>query len=137
MLFSQWLNAYADQQPRLVAFYERHFRSEFRDAFNAWYRDSTNRESTTPFEHGEYRSAKALEADSLAVIGARALALGQRANQVSDHYVFTTVVFASVLFFAGAIRPLVSPHLRGYMLLLATLLCAMALVRVVITPVAH
>ena len=52
-------------------------------------------------------------------------------------YVFSTVLFATVLFFAGAVRPLVGPKLRTFMLLFATFLCVTALIRVVTTPVAR
>ena len=66
----------------------------------------------------------------------RALDAGQRANDLSDRYVFVTVILASVLFFAGAVRPLVNPQLRGMMVLIAATLLIWAIVRLVGTSVA-
>jgi hypothetical protein len=62
---------------------------------------------------------------------------GQRANEISDRYVFATVILATVLFFAGAVRPLVSEPFRGFVLLIATLLCLTVLARLVTTPLAR
>jgi hypothetical protein len=135
LLFMKWLEASADQRPHLVALYEAHFRSDFRVAFDAWAKDSTRPENSTPFERGEYHSSKADDGERYDAAANRALQQGQHANDVSDQYVFETVILATVLFFAGAVRPLVGPKLRTFMLLVATLLCLTALIRVVTTPV--
>ena len=133
LLFTKWLDAYIEQRPRLEAAYESRFRSEFRVAFDAWRKDSTHL-GDTPFDRPEYQSAKAMEADRDQAAANRALRLGEHANGVSDQYVFQTVIFATVLFFAGAVRPLVGPRLRTFLLLLAALLCVTAVVHLAMTP---
>jgi hypothetical protein len=137
MLFTKWLEADADQRPRLVSLYEAHFRPEFRVSFDEWLGDSSRQVNSTPFDRADYHSSKATEAARLDSAANHALQLGQQANDVSDRYVFSTVLFATVLFFAGAVRPLVGPKLRTFMLLFGTFLCVTALIRVVTTPVAR
>lgn len=135
LLFTKWLEASLEQRPKLESLYVTHFRPEFRVAFEAWQVDSNRRMNSTPFERADYLSAKTREADSIQRAAGRALEVGQHANAVSDRYVFQTVIFATVLFFAGAVRPLVGPGLRSFLLLFATLLCVAAVTRLVTTPV--
>jgi hypothetical protein len=137
-LFTRWFEANADGRTRLSALYEVHFRPEFRVAFDAW-RTTTGGETmaSLPFERPEYHLQRARDAEHYDSAAARALDLGQRANDISDAYVFVTVILATVLFFAGAVRPLVAPRTRGIVLLMATLLCLWGLIRLVTEPVAR
>lgn len=137
ILFTKWLEAESDGRTRLASYYREHFRDEFRPAFDAW--RASGRESaarTTPFERPEYKLRTAMEAERLDDTASRAVASGQRANDISDGYVFDTVILASVLFFAGAVRPLVSPRARRAILFMALTLCIWSLVRLVNEPVA-
>jgi divalent metal cation (Fe/Co/Zn/Cd) transporter len=136
-LFTKWLEAYAEKRMRLVVLYEKHFRPEFQPAFKAWLADSAGIATTTPFQRADYRLAKATESDSLSAASTHALEAGEHANDLSDDYVFATVILATVLFFAGAVRPLIAENLRGFVLLVATLLCLAALARLLTTPVAR
>jgi hypothetical protein len=103
-VFSQWLNAYDAGNTHLATIYERRFRAEFRVAWTAWM-------ATDPLDNPdappgpmfmpEYVQAPA---QSAAIHEAQAAALvqaGEAANDVSDHYVLFTVVFATVLFLAA------------------------------------
>jgi len=137
-LFTKWLEAYAERHPQLAEFYERHFRPEFLPAFEAWRGlDSTNERGTTPFDRSEYLLGRAADANRYAARSVRAQEAAERANRTSDEYVFDTVILASVLFFAGAVRPHVAPRWQGMMLLVASLLCGWAIARLLLAPVSY
>jgi hypothetical protein len=138
-LFSRWLEATVDQRPRLATMYEGHFRPVFRVAFENWRRSISSLEATTttPFEQPYYGSARDAHTDSLQAESMRALETGEHANNVSNRYFFVTVILATVLFFAGALRPLVSPRLRNLVILIATLLCIWAVEQLLTAPVSR
>lgn len=138
-LFTKWLEAKVDHRPRLAAMYEAHFRSELRKAFDAWRAVVGNNEATTttPFDRPEYRAAHADEAERLQQQSMRALETGERANHISDIYFFVTVIFATVLFFGGALRPLVPPRFKNVVTFLATLLCIWAVTQLLKAPAAR
>jgi hypothetical protein len=136
-LFTKWLEAEADGHTRLARYYREHFRPEFRPAFEAWRAAGADAAArTTPFERPEYQLATAIESERLDKAASTAVAAGQRANDVSDGYVFDTVILASVLFFAGAVRPLVSQRARGAILFIAFVFCGWSLLRLANEPVA-
>lgn len=137
-LFSQWLQVYVAGRTGLATIYEEHFRPEFSAAFRAWRSlDGTRMRATTPFEQPEYHLQQTRAAEEFSADAAEALQAAQRANHVSDQYVFVTVILALVIFFAGAIRPLVSMPLRGPALLMSALLCAWAVLRIITSPLAR
>jgi hypothetical protein len=103
-LFTNWINAYANDQTDLTNFYEQRFREEFKPAFDTWLAmDPRNNPEAppSPLSMPEYRVAKALEADSLREEAEKMFAVGQDANQTSDDYILNTVILASVLFLGG------------------------------------
>lgn len=103
-LFAEYAAAIATEQDELAAFLEARFRDEFRPAFNAWLATDplvTQGAPASPFEMEEYVLADAEEATALAAEAAAAGARAGEANQRGDNYVLLTVLFASVLFFAG------------------------------------
>lgn len=138
-LFSRWLEATVDQRPRLATMYEAHFTPAFRAAFGSWRRGVSSLEvtTTTPFDQPEYGSARDAQAARLQAESMRALETGERANNVSNRYFFVTVILATVLFFAGALRPLVSLRLRNLVILIATLLCIWAVAQLLTAPVSR
>lgn len=137
ILFTKWLEAEAGRHPRLAVYYHEHFRTEFRPAFDAWRASGSEVAArTTPFERPEYKVSTAIESQRLDDAASRAVAIGHRANDISDGYVFDTVILASVLFFAGAVRPLVSARARSIILFIGLTLCVWALLRLVNEPVA-
>ena len=136
-LFTKWLEADADNRRRLASYYRTHFRRELVPAFEAWRATGADSMATsTPFERSEYQVAATRESRRLDDEASRAAAAGQRANDISDGYVFDTVILASVLFFAGAVRPLVSARARGMILFMGLFLCVWALTRLANEPVA-
>ncbi|MEV0924418.1 hypothetical protein AB0I99_04670 [Streptomyces spongiicola] len=118
--FTQWLTALNDEivadpskrpqgtytpDPDSVSgFLFNRFRDEFEPAVSAWLmrRPLTDPEApSTPFDMPEYRVAAEEQAERLVGEAERKSATARQANQRSDNYVLTAVLFALVLFFAA------------------------------------
>lgn len=83
--------------------YER-FRPEFKTAVDAWVatQPRVNPDApATPFAMDDYHLAAADEADGLERQAEQRSAQAREANQRADNYVLMTIMFATVLFFAG------------------------------------
>lgn len=141
-MFSDWATAVIEEvQQGTIAFpsdgsYEptpgtrsgfiyNRFREEFRPAVDAWIEtDPVNNPDapTSPFVMTDddgapvYVLQDRIEADRLAVAADASAALAREANQNGDNYVFTMVLFASVLFFAGVSSKLVRIRNRVFVL---------------------
>jgi hypothetical protein len=121
-VFLQWLSAidserkadpnasigadgtYEPSPSELSGFLAQRFRAEFTPAFDAWIaqRPLTNPDAAkTPFELPEYKLAASAKAADLEAQAAQSVAEAKRDDDRSDSYVLLTVLFASVLFFAG------------------------------------
>jgi hypothetical protein len=102
--FTQWVDAYAQEQTELADFYFKRFRAEFKPAVDAWIatRPLKNADAPlTPFAMPEYKLAAKAEAARLDA-EAEALSAKARANvQRATNYVLGVVLFATALFFAG------------------------------------
>ena len=136
--FTQWVDAYAHEERRLTAFYERRFRKEFQPAFKAWLasRPLNNPDAAlTPFAMPQYRLASTAEANRLDA-QAEVLAADARANiQRSSNYVLSVVLFSVALFFAGVSTKLSTPRLRAALLVLGCLIFVGTLAWVATSPV--
>jgi hypothetical protein len=103
--FAIWLDeAGHGGDEQILALLERAFRPEFERAFEAWLATDPleSRDGpATPFDMEEYVVAAAQQAEALRSEAEAAAAVAADANQTGDNYVLTTVLFASVLFFAG------------------------------------
>ena len=109
--FAIWLEAESENNETLESFLEERFRGEFAVAFDAWLATNplTNPEAPrSPFDMPEYQLEAAAQAETLRAEAEAATAVAVEANQTGDNYVLTTVLFASVLFFAG-----ISTKFRG------------------------
>lgn len=104
LVFTHWIDAYAHSEPKLIAFYFRRFRPEFRPAVTAWVatKPLTNVNAPlTPFVMPQYRSAASAAADALDVKAARLSAQSQAQVERADRYTLCVVLLATALFFAG------------------------------------
>lgn len=103
--FLAWSAAKAGSDERLATFLRDRFRPEFATAFDVWVqsatKDAAGIPAGTPFDSGAYVLAEQKTADELYAQADAALALAQKDNQTGDDFVLTSVLFASVLFFAG------------------------------------
>lgn len=102
--FNRWLEVTTDGNTQLSVLYERRFRDEFRPAFEAWLAsDPLNHAGAiqSPLLEKQYVLADAVKADKLEAVGDARFEQGKDATKNADDYVFATVFFAIVLFFAG------------------------------------
>ena len=117
--FTQWVDAYAQNQTELADFYYMRFREEFRPAMEAWVatRPRMNPDAPlTPFVMPEYQLEAREEADRLEAEAEGWSATARQDIQRATNYVLCVVLFAAVLFFAGMSTKLQSPRLRWFLL---------------------
>lgn len=121
-VFSDWITAKSEQDAVRADFLEGRFRPDFRPAFEAWRALATPAEPIppgTPFELPEYELPARVEAQRLAGVASEKFETAKDANQTGDNFILTTVLFASVLFFAGIANNLDSLRVRQGVLALA------------------
>ena len=82
----------------------------------------------TPFELPEYKLAEQTIANEKAKAADDALLAAQDANQISDNFVLTAVLFASVLFFAGIAARFRPQWIRWAMLSVAIVVFVLGLI---------
>jgi len=137
-LFTNWINAFANENDRLADFYEARFRPEFKPAFDAWLAtDPRNNPDAppTPFSMPEYNVSKTEEAEQLEQDASNTFEEGSAANQTSDNYILNTVILASVLFLAGVQTRIKSVPARMIIVILALLILALGLVNIASYPI--
>ena len=103
-LFVEYAAARSAGDDELASFLEERFRDEFRPAFDAWLAQQPLRNPdapATPFVMDEYVIAEQVDVEEATATAYERTQLARAANQYGDNYVLTTVLFASVLFFAG------------------------------------
>jgi len=130
--FIAWAAAKAQKDDVLAAFYVARFRPEFLPAFDDWRlgpdKDAAGLPSGTPFREPSYVIAESVLADESYAKADAVLAEAQWDNQVSDDFVLTAVLFASVLFFAGIAARFRPQWIRWTMLGVATVVFFVGLV---------
>ena len=102
--FNRWLDAETNGDQRLTDIYLRRFRKEFLPAFNAWLAldPLTNVQApASPLLMPQYDLANRAKAGRLETVGHARTVQAEHDTENSDNYIFGTVVFAAVLFFAG------------------------------------
>ena len=102
--FNRWLEVSTNGSTQLADLYQRRFRAEFRPAFDLWLADDPLHNPNaipSPLLEKNYVLAAAVKADRLEQLGDRRFEEGKSATENADDYVFVTVFFAVVLFFAG------------------------------------
>ena len=108
LAFNRWLDATARGDAALAALTESQFRDAFVPAFAAWVArnpmvrtGSTAGAEGSPIHSPEYRLEDKERSDRLENAAARHFDAGREATETADRYVFATVFFAGVMFFAG------------------------------------
>ncbi|HEY8548383.1 MAG TPA: hypothetical protein VIL35_00390 [Vicinamibacterales bacterium] len=103
-LFVQWLGAVNAKDTAAADFLLQRVPEPLREAIVAWRatRPLTNPSApASPFEMAEYTLAERTEAERWEVIAGRETEAAERASGAANRYLLFTIVFASVLFFAG------------------------------------
>jgi hypothetical protein len=135
--FNRWLEESTSGDQQLADLYVRRFRSEFVPAFEAWKaQDPLNNPAAiaTPLLMPQYKLANFEKADRLEKIGDRRFEEGKEATEHADAYIFATVFFATVLFFAGISMRFAWAPMRLTVLALGFVSFAYAAVRVLSLP---
>lgn len=102
--FNRWLEVSTAGDQGLAQLYERRFRPEFLPAFEAWLAQDplTNTAAeASPLRMPQYKLANFEKADKLENLGDHRFEQAKEATEHADEYIFGTVFFAAVLFFAG------------------------------------
>ena len=137
-LFTNWINAFANENDRLADFYEARFRPEFKPAFDAWLAtDPRNNPDAppSPFSMPEYNVSKTEEAEQLEQDASKTFEEGSAANQTSDDYILNTVILASVLFLAGMQSRIKSVPLRMLIVILGLAILTFGLYNIATYPI--
>jgi hypothetical protein len=103
-LFTQWVDAYAQDQGELASFYRKRFRDEFVPAFNAWVatKPRMNPDAPlSPFAMPQYELAASARADALEEEAGDHSTLVATYIERADSYMLAVVLFAISLFFAA------------------------------------
>ena len=102
--FNRWLETSTEGNEQLTSPLRRRFRPEFVPAFNAWLAEDpihNGRRSPARCRFPQYKLADAEKADRLERLGDHRFDQAKDATENADKYIFGTVFFAAVLFFAG------------------------------------
>ena len=102
--FNRWLELSTVGDTELADLYERRFRDEFRPAFTAWIARGPVAQpqcDRQPAAHAGVQARRARQVRRARGAAERLFEEGKDATENADKYVFITVFFAAVLFFAG------------------------------------
>ena len=116
---------YHGEQEALEYFENVLFRDEMKVAVNAWLAtDPWNTPSApeTPFDMPQYKNENREKSKVLQKSANEKQEVATQAIEQSDRYVLFTVLFASVLFFAGISTKFKAPHIRILVLLMGVVL---------------
>jgi hypothetical protein len=133
----EWLKAEATGQKQLADLFERRFLPEFRPAFEAWKKtDPLNNPDApaAPQLMPEYRNAKTEEAARLDDRATETFERGNQARQHSDDYVRATVLLATVLLLTAISQRFKTHAVRVGLVVVAMLLLAAPLYRILTLP---
>lgn len=103
-VFENYIDATLDENEDVADFYFQRFRPEFRVAFEAWIalNPLENPDApSNPMAMEEYQPALDIEAEELEARADELFEAGEEANNISDIYTLTTLLFAAGLFFAA------------------------------------
>jgi hypothetical protein len=101
-LFTNWINAYANSDEKLLQFYQKRFRDEFKPAFEAWLAtDPANNPDApaSPFAMPEYELEYTKKSVQLEAEATQFFSEGKQAIEFSTQYVLNTVFLATGPFF--------------------------------------
>jgi hypothetical protein len=137
-VFTDWVNAYAENKTALADFYFTRFRKEFKPAVDAWIatRPLKNPNAPpSPFAMPQYKLEAREESEELSAEAEVFAAQVRRDIQRASNYVLGVVLFASALFFAGMSTKLASRRLRTVMISIGCAVFVLTAVWIASSPV--
>jgi hypothetical protein len=139
-LFLHWVDAYAEGDVELMEFYETNLmRPEFLRHLDEWVESSplTNPEALLHPMAGEHYARELLDDSDRLIAAAEAkFHEAKEANDMGDRYVRATVMFASVLFFAGIASKFRSERIQAGLITLGFLMLIVGGSQIASLPVA-
>jgi hypothetical protein len=135
--FNRWLEATTQDDKTIADLYRRRFRPEFVPAFRAWVASDPIHNSkavASPLALPQYKPASLARSDALEHTADVRFDQGKDATERADTYVFGTVFFAAVLFFAGMSMRFRWEALRVWVLVLAAVFLAYGAARIATLP---
>ena len=138
-MFMQWVNAHAATNENLAQFYAARFGPELQKAFTGWLAQKpfeSTQAAPHPFGPELYESRFAAEEKAAVAESARFSGLASAATQTGAGYLSNTVLFATVLFFAGMSGRFEQRRVRAGTMFFAIAVFLFAASRVVVLPVA-
>lgn len=135
--FNRWLETTTTGDTTLSNLYARRFRPEFRPAFTAWIAQNplqNDQAIASPLQMPQYRLADLEKADRLEHEGDRRFDEAKDATEHADDYIFGTVFFAAVLFFAGISMRFAWTRMRFTVLVLAAAFLLYGIVQLTSLP---
>jgi hypothetical protein len=137
-IFSQWINAAGNDNTQLADFIFARFPEPLKSAATSWQAtDPLNNPAApaTPFDMPGYVLRERAEADRWEQVAIDEAAASERASEYSDRYLVFTIIFASVLFFAGISGKFNSKMVDLIVLVLGALTLLIGLGVMLATPV--
>jgi hypothetical protein len=139
-IFTQWLNAWEAGKTELADFYRTRMRAEARPAFDAWVAQEPRNNPdapSSPFVMPEYVVQERVKADQLLTQAKELAQTSTNAADVANQYVITTLVWALTLFFAGMSSNIPVLKISRLFALMAMVLFAFGVVRLVMLSVTN
>jgi hypothetical protein len=103
-LFVEWAAALSEEDQALADFLYQRFPPELKTAVDAWLATEPLQDPqapASPFAMPQYMLPESEESQRFAAQADELFAQASQENETSDQYILLTVIFASVLFFAG------------------------------------
>jgi len=138
-MFMQLLAAQELGNEKLVSFYVERFPPEARKAYDAWLAQKPfeNRAADShPFVPNLYQVRGTEEAAAARAEAVRQLGAARAAGERSGQFLANTVLFATVLFFAGTAGKFEQPRVRFAAAIFAVAVFAFATLRMLLMPAA-
>jgi len=138
-MFMQLLAAKSAGNEQLANFYAERFPPDVKKAYDAWLAEKPfeNRAADAhPFVPNLYQARGVAEAAAARADSVKRVAEAREAGNRSGQYLANTVLFATVLFFAGTAGKFEQPRVRHYAAIFGLALFVFALVRMLLMPAA-
>ena len=134
--FIAWVTAVSEDDTRRANFLQDRFRPEFKPAFQAWAASAPKGTipAGSPFTMPEYQLSVHEESNRLVEEAEERSAVARDANQTGDNFILTTVLFATVLFFAGVSSKFPTRLVRRALLAIGAVVWTAAFVIMVSLP---
>lgn len=135
--FDYWTTSYIEGDETMMAFYRARFSPELDQAMNEWlatYPFDTPSSFPSPFELDTYQPPELLHADDLTAQAETLFDTALTKLVTSDEYVLSTVILATVVFFAGLAAKLNWLPARIVAILMSILLLAYGAFQILMQP---